>query len=458
MSIERTYLLRHFGKPHGRTSIGVRPPLFVSRRIPMGNSSYTLQQLVDIARAMGDIAPVLPTGGAYQTVALAAANDAMTAMIAGSSKGSPFNFKFNRLIVPPFFVNSYQQDYVSPLVNLGWLESCGAWNTSSTQYPKPFRVVEVKRDVLITSAQTGGNSAKISWMENDTLTFGTWGQSQITSLTGIQNPTAGAVYKDPTGLTAMPTNPITQVKDSAGNLWFVTGYGTCGAFNPFTPVSTAVVITSGTITVTAPNGLQAGEKVTGSGFQTLTALNGLLLTVLTASPTGFTALTTLGDGTDTAGTFNIVPQFPLATNTALRATTVTDGTVIWTSVNPKGQGFRLNPMPSQTGPVWQIAPIGQMKIPRFTSLGQYLEPIPDDYFTYFQDGFFTQCYRRSPDPKVRAKFKDEYQTWMKALDDAVRQGSREQDDWGFVPTSNVMDTGWSLNQVTPAYPYGPWCN
>jgi hypothetical protein len=68
----------------------------------MGNSSYTLQNLVDIARTRGDIAPALPTGGSYETVACSAANDAMTAMLAGSAKGSPFNFKFNRILVPPF--------------------------------------------------------------------------------------------------------------------------------------------------------------------------------------------------------------------------------------------------------------------------------------------------------------------------------------------------------------------
>lgn len=355
----------------------------------MGNSSYTLQSLVDIARALGDIAPVLPTGGAYEITALAAANDTMTAMIAGNSKGSPFNWKFNRLNVPPFFINSWQQDYAVPgVVNVGWLEICYAYNTSSTVYPKPVRAVECKRDVMLTNAQTG-NMAKISWMQNDTLTFGTWGVSQGNSLTGMQNPAPGAVYTNPMGLISLPANPITQVKDAFGNLWVVTGYGTCGGSNPFVT--------------------------------------------------------------------NLNPQFPDINNPNTTATTATDGSVTWTAVNPKGQGFRLNPMPSQTGPVWQIAPVAQMKVAKFTTFGQYLEPIPDDYFAYFQNGFFTQCYRRSPDPKVRSKYKDELATWMKSLDDAQSQGSREQDDWGFVPTSpGVMDTGWGCASLSPARPYGSW--
>ena len=111
------------------------------------NSTYTLQALVDIARSIGDIAPVLPTGGSFATNAYAAANDAMTAMIAGNSKGSPFNWKFNRMNITPFFINSWQQDYASSTVNLGWLEICYAYNTSSTVYPKPVRAVECKRDV-----------------------------------------------------------------------------------------------------------------------------------------------------------------------------------------------------------------------------------------------------------------------------------------------------------------------
>lgn len=353
----------------------------------MGNSTFTIQNLVDDARTLGDLAPTLPVGGSYDTVALSAVNDTMTAMLAGSSKGSPFNFKFNRLLVPPFFINSWQQDYGQNNILIGWLESCIAYNTSSMQYPKPERVVEVKRDVLQTNFQTG-SLAKISWMQNDTMNYGVWGQTQQNSLLGLQNPGPGVIYTDPTGKASMPANPVTQVKDSFGNLWYVTTYGVCGNVNPF-----------------------------------LTNLN---------------------------------PVFPSLAAPTASATTVTDGSVVWTALNPKGQGFRLTPMPAQTGPVWQIAPTAQMRIGKFTKLSSFLEPIPDDFFKYFKDGFFAQLYRRSPDPKTRAKFKDEYALWMKSLDDAVRQGSREQDDWGFVPASNVMDTGCAYNPVNPAMPFGPW--
>ena len=353
----------------------------------MGNSSFTIQNLVDMARSIGDLAPTLPTGGAYETVALMATNSAMTSMLAGSARGCRFNFKFNRIIIPPFFVNSWQQDYASSVVNLGWLESCGAYNTSSSQQPKPYRTIECKRDILITNAQTA-NIAKISWMQNDTLTYGIWGETAVLSLTGLTNPGSGVTYTDPAGAISTPANPITQVQDAFGNLWILTKYGTCGSTNPF-----------------------------------LTNLN---------------------------------PVYPSLSSPTTVATTATDGGVTWTAVNPKGQGFRLNPLPPQTGPVWQVAPIGQARIAQFTKLGQFVEPIPDDYFEYFRTGFFAYCYRSSPDPKTRQKFDSEFKLWMQALDNAVSQGSREDDDWGFVPSSNVMDTGWAFNPVNPALPYGPW--
>ena len=238
------------------------------------NSSYRLQDLVDITRALGDLAPALPTGGSYEVIATSAINDAMTAMLAGSSKGSPFNWKFNRLNLSPFFINSWQQDYAANNLTLGWLESCGAYNTSSTQQPKPFRVVEVKRDVLLTNAQTG-NLAKIETMSNVNLTYGVWGQSSALSLSGLINPSPGAVYTNPAGAVSMPANPITQVQDAFGNLWMLTTYGTCGAVNPF-------------LTNQNPNSV-----------------------------------------------------YPTVSNPAAVAVTVTDGSVVWTAVNPKAQGFRL---------------------------------------------------------------------------------------------------------------------
>jgi hypothetical protein len=311
----------------------------------------------------------------------------MTVMLSGGPDGQPLNWKFNRIIVPSFFINSYQQDYFVPgVVNLGWLVSCTGMMYSSTSFPKPERPIEVYRDLLLTNAQTS-TAAKICWLQNDTMLTGTWGQTQQASLTGLANPGPGVVYTSPVGQPTMPQNPITQITDPNGNLWVVTTYGTCGNSQPSWPAT---------------------------------------------------------------------PVYPTLQSPNTVATTVTDGSVVWTAINPKGQGFRLNPMPPATGVIWQIRPEAQARVPRFTSLGQVIDPVPDDFSHYFKEGFYAQLYRRSPDPKVRARFADEWKIWLKSLDNAVKKGQREMDDFGFVPSSQLMDTGWAYNPVNPAQPYGPW--
>ena len=354
----------------------------------MGNSSVTLQDLVDDARSNAELAPAIPTGGYSDAPALSIANDVMQNMIAGGPVGQPFNWKWNRMLEKSFFLNSWQQDYfIANQVSLGWLESCTGVNYSSTSFPKPVRPIECKRDLLITNTQSS-QSAKICWMQNDTMLTGTWGQAAQLSSTGLTNPGPGVVYTDPSMLPSMPLNPTTSVKDAFGNLWTLTQYGTCGGTNPF---------------VTNQN-----------------------------------------------------PVYPTLQNSSIVSTTVNDGSVQWTAVNPKGQGYRVNPIPGQTGSVWLIQPVAQSKVPFIKTLGAFLDPVPDDFYTFFKQGFFAQCYRRSPDSKVRAKFEMEHKLWMIALTNAVMEGANQLDDWGFVPADSIMETGVSYVQISPANPYGSW--
>jgi len=365
------------------------------------NSSITLQQVCDDSLSLGDVAPALATGGMSDAPALSIANDVILTMINGGPLGQPFNWKWNRFNLPPFFTISYQQDnFIPNLVNLGWIESAWASNINQTSIPKQNVPLEAHKDLMVTYAQTG-YPAKCCWIPNDQMMTGTWGASPLGPTTnnasgvtngfgpnqsGLQNPGPNVIYTNPLGLLQTPINATTCITDPNGNLWALTTYGTCGA--------------------TQPNW-----------------------------PTG--------------------PVYPTFAAPAV-ATTVQDGTCIWTAINPKGQGIRLNPIPPQTGIVWQIQIVGQMRAPRFTSLGQLLNPIPDDYSNYFKQGFFAECYRRNPDPKVRSKYPLERQLWLEALDHAVKQGDRELDDFGFIPASSIMDSGWACDPISPNLPYGPW--
>jgi hypothetical protein len=433
------------------------------------NSTITLQDMEDYASSFGDLAPALATGGYSTQPAQSIGNDVMTAMLLGNGDGMPFNWKWNSLNIKPWFTISLQQDYFVPnVVNLGWLESSWAVNINQTSNPKQKLYQEVHRALEVTYDQTG-YPGKICWMQNDQLQVGTWGQSMLLSPSGLQNPGPGVVYTNPSGAPQNPTNPCTGIADAYGNLWTVTTYGTCGTFDPFQAIVTATAVSTDVLTVTAQHSLAVGTQVMLQGTQE-SNVNGALLTILSVAGsapnyTGFTAALAVADYSNASDTGNvqIVPAYPVyqAGNPSVSATLPTlvqDGSVIWTAINPKGQGFRLNPIPPNTGVVWLVNPVAQMRVPRFTNMQQTLEPIPDDWETYFKQGFSAQCYRRSPDPKVRMKFKDEWELFMKSLDNAVKQGQREMNDFGFYPGNpSVMNTGWAVNPTRPDWPFGPWC-
>jgi len=366
----------------------------------MANSSIRLQEVVDDASSLGDVSPALATGGLSDAPALSIANDVIQAIINGASASQPYNWKWNRFNVTPFCTISYQQDYFIPgLVRLGWLESCWASNINQTSIPKQKQQVEVHKDLEITYDQNA-YPGKICWLPNSVLQTGTWG--------------------------ATPLGPTSA--------------------NP-----------SGNVTGLGPN--QSGLQNPGPGVVYTNPLGTpnqpINATTCIKDPNGnLWALTTFGVCGNTEPSWPSSPTYPTVVNPNQVATTVTDGTCVWTAINPSGQGFRLNPIPPQTGVVWQLQPIAQYKAPRFRNLGQTLEPIPDDFEWAFKQGFFAECYRRHPDPKIRSKYPMERQLWMDALDKAVRQADRELDDYGFYPGSSIMDTdSWSAWRPRPDYPW-----
>jgi hypothetical protein len=323
----------------------------------MGNSNKKLQSVVDYACTIPALNPVLRTGGFAQQPALEIANDVMTDILS-----QRFNWKFNRVVIPPFYTISNQQDYVSTAKNIGWLEHCCIVDINNSALPKPIYWVECVRDLERTSFQAG-RIAKIAWLPNDQLFQDVW-------------PGAGKTYTNPLGAVIAPTNPPTNIVDANGNILRLTTYG-------------------------------------------ITAVN------------------------------------PVAAQNAAAGVNVNDGTCVWTVVDPKAQGFRLTPMPSQQGVVYQVNPFAQARPVQFTTLSQTLDPIPDDYAKYFREGFIAYCHRHSASPAVQAKFEEMRRNWYQALAEARGAGDRERDDAGFVLENTVMGGSTGAAPITASWPFAP---
>lgn len=366
------------------------------------NSTIQLQEVIDDASSLGDVSPALATGGMSTAPALSIANDVMQFLVNGGPNGQPYNWKWNSFNCPTFTTISLQQDYFVPgLWQLGWIENAWAVYINQTSVPKQKLYLEARKDLEVTYYQTG-YPGKIAWLPNSLLMTGTWGQHPL-------GPTAN---------------------------------------NP-----------AGETTVAGPN--QSGQQNPGPGVIYTNPANTLATpvnacTAITDPNGNLWALTTYGTCGNTQPTWPTNPTFPTYRNPTATTTTVTDGSCVWTAINPQGQGFRLSPIPPQTGVAWNIQVRGQIRAPRFFSPNQYLNPIPDDFEWAFKQGFFAECYRRNPDPKIRARYAQERQIWLEALDKAVKQQDRELDDFGFYPQQMVMDTGFGINPINPALPFGPW--
>ena len=198
---------------------------------------------------------------------------------------------------------------------------------------------------------------------------------------------------------------------------------------PNSATSTVVSISGGVVTVTATNTFSVGDLVLPKNFVTLTALNGTLLEVATASATQFTALVNLGNGSDTAGVFtNITTQdYPVATPEFshiehasvldLDATgkplkwyelTIKNQLSLETSANrpeflsphtENGQGvtvFRVSSAPDKKYP---ISVHIQKAAPTVTSINQTWAPIPDYMQYVYNWGFLSLIWNFADDPR-----------------------------------------------------------
>lgn len=134
---------------------------------------------------------------------------------------------------------------------------------------------------------------------------------------------------------------------------------------------------------------------------------------------------------------------------------IPDGTAAWTVCDPNSQGIRFTPRPPIGGNVWLCRLFAQRKAPpHFTSLSQYIDPVPDEYSKWFHDGFEAYAYNYSSNPSVQAKFDRKHELWIEAASAAARQGDREDESKGFFPDKPIMSPSYVQDQGPYPYRWG----
>lgn len=182
----------------------------------MGNSTITLQAIMDGVSAIGDLNPVFNnTGGFADEPALTIANDVMSEFISVR-----FPWKWNRIKIPPFPLTSYQQDYAMNLTGIGWVENGRRVDINNSTVPPPDAPVYAVRDLEESSA-LGGWPFQYCWQYNRLLEQHLW-------------PGPGVVYIYPVGINLPnPQNPYTNILDMYGNILVLVEWGTTGLVEPF---------------------------------------------------------------------------------------------------------------------------------------------------------------------------------------------------------------------------------
>jgi hypothetical protein len=326
----------------------------------MGNSSLTIETILDEQAAMGIYDPRSAPSGFNLALILRLANDTMADLIT-----ERFNWKFNRALANPFLTNSFQQDYPLPASALpggpiGWGDDCDKIDINNTMIPKPVNVPGApkwKRNLPRAAAQVNGiigGPTAIAWMYNLDMSYGTW-------------PGASTVFSPLITTGAVAQNPIMNFIDANGNFLILTGFGTTGLTQPIAAVN-------------------AAEGVT-----------------------------------------------------------VTDGTCTWMVVSGTSQGFRIWPLPSGTGPVYQMIPSYQLDPPQFTALANTINPIPNSYARHFRRAFAYQCKGASSNPADKQEFLREYPMWLEGLKKMPQDADKEENAYGLVPATSPVDNIWPGN-------------
>jgi hypothetical protein len=259
---------------------------------------------------------------------------------------------------------------------------------------------------------------------------------------------------------------------------------TCSTTAPSTN-ATAVTIADGVLTVTAPNSFGVGAPLLGSSFETITALNGLLISVQSVigtfpNYTGFTALVSLPDNIDTTGTFtstttqDYVVAPPAGYNAATGASSgwfshiehasvydITLATPDWKELTVKNNlslssvtgrstfisaesedangnvTFRVMPAPNKNYP---IAIHAMQTPPLITSINQTWAPLPDYLENVYSLGFLGWMMAFNDDPRS-AMYNSQFKAALLARQDALTQEERDifLNNWDLLTNTQQMN-------------------
>lgn len=292
--------------------------------------------------------------------------------------GLPFPHKWNEVKLPLFYTNSWQQDYA--LVNP---------NGTSV-----YNVEWLERGIVIDMTSNSIPKA--------------WGYVEC----GRQLPQATGTFIQPSAW-RMPTFLANWFPN------YMLYYGTWGGTDAGSPT---------TGNNPGPGAIFTNPLNATSNSQPNNPISQVL------DPNGNLQVVTVY-GTCGATT----PNWPPANSAP--GTQTTDGTVVWTVVDPNAIGIRIFPVPSQTGAVFQFNIIAQKPAKQFTSLQDTLDPFPDKYESYFRQGVIAQCYRYSSVASVQAKFEKNYQLWLKSLNDLKAMEDRETEENVFIPEQSIFSRG-----------------
>jgi len=432
-------------------------------------SSITVQHLVDVANAYGDLEGVLNAGGQTQITALSAANTVMNAICAVS-----FPHKWNEYNIGPFYSTSYQQDYagIMPAGVTGNLTLTGVSQVSASQgtavysgsmpdgafgayVGMPFVITGFSNSTNNGTFMCVASSAGAIVLYNPAAVAETHAGNAISAAGGLVNLSwleRGVAFDINNSAIPKPYVRIEcgrQLPQQTAQYTGGAGLGDPGFRCNWFPNRTLYYGTWG-----APNvgtGSQGNNPVAGSVYTQPLGNNSQPdnpITQIIDANGNFLLLTGYGTEGTTA---------PLAPVDACPGTIATPGsgaTTQWTVLDPNGWGFRMIPVPTQSGSLWQFNLTAQMKPVRFYSLSQTLAPLPDEFEPHFREGFIAQLYKRSPEKAVYSKFKDMWAIWKESLNELRAKEDRELEENKFIPTRTVFGASRSRNNFQgAAWPY-----